>query len=105
VNLRVDLLLLPGPQPDLFVPVVEISPGPHRDKEPLRLVLRLGEDCVREFVIQPHALFNKAHLRSEPVEPIPATVVENWLGADGPVAVDADFPDASESNAAPDSRR
>jgi hypothetical protein len=91
--LRIDLLLEPGPQPDTCVPVVEVTPGPHRGKEPLRLVLRFAEDCVREFVIRPHPVINKASLRSDPVEPIPTAVVAGWTGAGAAVAIDAEFSD------------
>ena len=92
VHLRLDLLLLPGPQPNTFAPQVEVTPGPHRGKEPLRLLLRFAEECVREFVVRPHAVLNKACLRSDAVEALPAAVVEGWLIAEGTVSLHADFP-------------
>jgi predicted negative regulator of RcsB-dependent stress response len=91
VDLRIDLLVQPGPQPGLLAPVVEVSPGPQRDREPLHFVLWFAEDCVREFVIRPHPLLNKDFLRSDPVEPIPAAIVERWLTAQGSNTLSADF--------------
>jgi hypothetical protein len=91
VDLRIDLLLEPGARPDTVVPVVEVSPGPHRDREPLRLLLTFAEDCIREFVVRPHTLLNKACLRSDPAEPIPAAVVAGWTNAGGPPSLAAAF--------------
>ena len=92
VKLRIDLLLEPGPRPNTFTPTLEARPGPHKGKEPLRLTLRFAEDCVREFVVRPHALFNKVSLRSDTVEALPAAVVEGWTTAGGPVSLEAAFP-------------
>jgi hypothetical protein len=91
VDLHLDLLLEPVANPEMVVPVVEVTPGPHRDREPLRLVLRFAADCVREFVVRPHALLDKACLRSDPVEPIPSLLAQEWSKSTGPALLDAAF--------------
>jgi hypothetical protein len=91
VELRIDLLLEPAAHPAVLAPVVEVCPGPHHDREPLRLRLNFAPDCVREFVVRPHALLDKACLRSDPVEPIPALLAQQWATTAG-ASLDAVFP-------------